>query len=154
MGPLLQDQLTESRRCRADQSRIPANAIDSPISVAAMTGRHVVGDGRVFAVATGAQMRGNPLALGKNLDGTAGKAHLDFGASEVMRNAVKMACDIDMVVDTDTTHAPFGEDIGFGRQVLESRAVELVKELPARGTEPAELPFVVEAPQQLADGRV
>jgi hypothetical protein len=34
-------------------------------------------------------MRGNPLAIGKDLDGTAGKAHLDLGASEVMRNAVK-----------------------------------------------------------------
>ena len=42
MRSLLQDQLTESRRCRADHSRVPADAIDSPVSVAAMTGRHVV----------------------------------------------------------------------------------------------------------------
>src|SRR5262245_24275236 len=99
-------------------------------------------------------MRGNPFAFGKDLDGTAGKAHLDLGASEVMRNAVKMAGDIDMVVNTDTPHAPFGEDIGFGRQVPESWPIELVKELPAGDAEPADLPFLVGAPQQVADGRV
>ena len=65
-----------------------------------------------------------------------------------------MALDIDVVIDTDTAHVPFGEDIRFGRQGLERWPVELFEQLPARDAEPADRPLFVEPPKQLADRRV
>ena len=56
-----------------------------------------------------------------------------------------------MVVDTDTAHAPFGEDIGLGLQGLERRPVELFEQLPARHPEPADRPLLVEPFEQIAD---
>ena len=65
-----------------------------------------------------------------------------------------MALDIDVVVDADTAHAPFGEDIRLGRQGLERRPVELFEQLPARDAEPTDRPLLVEPLEQLADRRV
>src|SRR5262245_53488985 len=45
MRPLLQDQLTERRGCRADEGGVPTNAADGPVGVTTMAGRHVVGGG-------------------------------------------------------------------------------------------------------------
>jgi len=84
-----------------------------------MAGRHVFGDGRVLAVAARTQMHGDPLALGEDLDGTAGEPHLDLRAGEAIRNAIKVPLDIDMVIDADPAQAPFGEDVGLHGQGLE-----------------------------------
>jgi hypothetical protein len=62
--------------------------------------------------------------------------------------------DIDMVVDADTAHAPFGEDVRLGRQWLERRPVELFEQLPTRDAEPTDRPLLVEPLEQLADRRV
>jgi len=78
----------------------------------------VVGGGRVLAVAARSHVHGDPLALDEDLHGAAGEPHLDLAAREAIGNAVEVALDIDVVVDTDTAHAPFGEDIGLGRQGL------------------------------------
>ena len=95
-----------------------------------------------------------PLALGEDLHGTAGETRLDLGAGEAVRNAVEVALDIDVVIDADTTNAPFGEDVGLDRQRLERRPVELFEELPARAADPTDGALLVEPPEQLADGRV
>jgi len=84
-----------------------------------MTGGHVVGRGRVLAVAARSHVHGDPRALDKDLQGA--------------------GLDIDVVtVDTDTAHTPFGEDIGLGRQGLEHRPIEFFEELPAGHPEPAD----------------
>jgi hypothetical protein len=88
---------------------------------------------------------------GEHLDGPAGEANLDLGAGKMVGNAIKMPLDIDMVVDTDTAHAPFGEDIGLEGQGLECRPVELFEQLPARDAEPADWPLLVEPFEQFAD---
>jgi hypothetical protein len=49
-----------------------------------------------------------------------------------------VALDIDVVVDTDTAHAPFGEGIGLGRQGFEPQPIEFFEELPAGHPEPAD----------------
>jgi hypothetical protein len=51
VGSLLQDEIAQRRGCRADQGGIAADAADGPVGVTAMTGWHVVGGGRVLAVA-------------------------------------------------------------------------------------------------------
>src|SRR5438445_2956540 len=87
VGPLLQDQLTERRGCRADQGGVPADAADGPVGVTAMAGWHVVGGGRVLAVAARSHVHGDPLALGEDLHGAAGEPHLDLAAGEAVGNA-------------------------------------------------------------------
>jgi hypothetical protein len=125
VGPLLQDEIAERRGGRADEGGVPADAADGPVGVPAMAGRHVVGGGRVLAVAARSHMHGDPLALDEDLHGAAGEPHLDLAAREAIGNAVEVALDLDVVVDPDAAHAPFGEDVGLGRQRLERRPLEL-----------------------------
>src|SRR5690349_9213559 len=53
-----------------------------------------------------------------------------------------------------TAHAPFGEDIGLGRQGFEPRPIEFFEELPAGHPEPADRSLLVEPPEQLTDRHV
>ena len=55
-----------------------------------MAGRHVIGNGRVLAVAAVAHMRADPLALEEYLDGLGGEPDIDLSAGEAMGNAVVM----------------------------------------------------------------
>ncbi|MET4519046.1 hypothetical protein ABIB81_008400 [Bradyrhizobium sp. I1.7.5] len=57
-------------------------------------------------------MRGNPLALVEDLDGTGGEPHLDLGTREAMRNAVVMLLHLDVVVEADVADTPLGEHVG------------------------------------------
>jgi len=122
--PVLQDELAERCGCWPDEGGVSADAADGPVGVPAMTGRHVIGDRRVLAVATRSQVHSDPLAPGEDLDGAPGEAHLDLGAREAIGNAVEMALDIDVIIDANPAHAPFGEDIRLDRQRLERRPVE------------------------------
>src|SRR5260221_7041815 len=65
---LLQDQLAQRRGRRADPGGIAPDTIDRPVGATPMAGGHVLLHGRMFAVAAGAQMRGDPLALGEDLE--------------------------------------------------------------------------------------
>jgi hypothetical protein len=106
---VLQDELTERRGCWPDEGGIPADTADGPVGVTAMTGRHVIGDRRVLAVAARPRVHGDPLAPGEDLDGTPSETHLDLGAREAVRNAIKVPLDIDVIIDADTANAPFGD---------------------------------------------
>jgi hypothetical protein len=55
-----------------------ANALDGPVGVTPVARRHVIGDGGVPMIAAGAQMRGDPLALEKDLDGARRQPDLDL----------------------------------------------------------------------------
>ena len=135
----------------AAEGGVPADAADGPVGVTAMTGWHVVGGGRVLAIAARPQVHSDPRALGEDLDGPSSQPHLDLGAGEAVGDAIKVRLDLDVVVDADTAHAPFGEDIRLDRQRLESRPVELFEQLPARDAEAADRPLLVEPLEQLAD---
>jgi hypothetical protein len=41
--------------------------------------------------------------------------------------------DLDVVIDADPAHAPFGEDVRLDRQRLECWPVEFLEQLPVRG---------------------
>src|SRR5690606_18893944 len=61
MGPPLQDEIAQGGGCRPHAGGVLADAVDGPVGVAAMTGRHVVRNGGVFVVAARSQMYGDPL---------------------------------------------------------------------------------------------
>src|SRR6266581_6400211 len=65
VGPVLQDELAECCGCWPDEGGVPADTADGPVGVTAMTGRHVIGDRGVLAVAARPQVHGDPLAPGE-----------------------------------------------------------------------------------------
>jgi hypothetical protein len=111
MRPALQDQIAKGSGGRADRSGGAANAFNGPIGVAPVARRHVLGKGSVPMVGAAAPMRRDPLTLEKDLDGLRRQPYLDLMAREAVRDTIKVSVDLDVVVDTDTAHAPFGKAI-------------------------------------------
>ena len=70
-----------------------------------------------------------------------------------MRHAVVVLGDLDMVVEVDPAALPLGVFVGFGRQRLQRRLVELVIQRPPARSPAAHRP-VVEIIEQGADRRV
>jgi len=85
----------------------------------------VIGRGRVLAVGASTHVRGDSLALDEVLHRAGGEPHLDLAPREAVGDAVEAALDLDVVLDPDPAHAPFGEDVGLARQRLERRPSEL-----------------------------
>ena len=151
MRPLLQDKITK-RGCRwSNEGGVSADPGDGPVGVTTMTGRHVVGDGGVLAVAASALMDGDALAFDKNLDGPAGEACFDFSTGEAVGNAVEVLLDLDVIIDADPADAPLSKDARFDRQGVERWSVEFFEQLLAGAAEPAEWPFLIEPLEQRGD---
>jgi hypothetical protein len=113
--PALQDQLAQGGRCRTDHGRLAANALDGPVGIAPVARRHVVGDSGMAVIAAGAQMRGDPLALDKDLDGARRQPDLDLAAGEAIGDAVEVGLDLDVIIDADATQPPLSEGIRLAR---------------------------------------
>ena len=60
-------------------------------------------------------MRGDPVALEKDLDGVRRQPHLDLATGEAVRDAVEVRLDLDVVVDADAAQPPFGIGVGLAR---------------------------------------
>src|SRR6201996_9315476 len=104
-------------------------------------------------IAAGAQMRGDPLALDKDLDGARRQSDLDLAAGEAIRDAVEVSLDQDVVIDADATQPPLGEGIRLAGQALEVRPIELLEQRATGHAKPADRPLFVELAQQIADRR-
>src|SRR5260370_32198849 len=143
MRSALQDQVAQGGGGRTDRSWLAANVFDGPVGIAPVARRHVLGYGGVPMVAAGAQMSGDPLALQKDLDGTRRQPHLDLAAGKAIGDAIEMALELDMVVDADPAHAPFGEGVGLAGQWLEMGPIELLQQGAAGYTHRAERPVLI-----------
>lgn len=112
-----------------------------------MRRRHVGIDGGVPAAQRTADMAGHPLAALKHLDGGRRHPDIDLLSGETERHRVVMAGDLDVVINADRRHFPFGELIPLAGQGAQCRPVELGK-----GTGPTAGQFlewtVIEALQQ------
>ena len=71
-----------------------------------------------------------------------------------MRDAVVMGGNLDVIIDADAKGAPFRELVGFGRQHLQRRTIDLFEQLPARYAEPPDRTLFVEVRHQIGDRRV
>ena len=98
-------------------------------------------------------MRGDPLAAVEDFDGARCDARPNLLAQQLVRHRVIVLVDLDVVIEPDPALLPFGKDIGFGRQRLEGRALQLLEQHAAGG---AEMPrhAIVDLHHQLGDGRV
>ena len=111
--PALQDQLAQGCGGGADRGGFLADALDGPVGIAPMAGRHVIGHSGVPVIAAGAQMCGDALAFEEDLDGARRQPHLDFAPGKAVRHAVEVRLDLDVVVDADPPQPPFGIGVGL-----------------------------------------
>ena len=89
-------------------------------------------------------MRGDPLALEKDLDGARRQPHLNLTTGEAVRHAVEVRLDLDVVIDADPPQPPFGIGIRLGGQGFEVRPVEFLEQGTAGHAEPPDRPLLVE----------
>ena len=75
------------------------------------------------------QMRRHPLAAEEDLDGLLGDASLDLLMHEVVRDAVVMLSDLDVIVEVDPAALPLGILVRFIRQRGERRMIELLEQV-------------------------
>src|SRR6202041_2688363 len=151
MGSAFQDLLAQGRGRRADLAGVFPDALDRPAGVAPVTGRHVLGNGRVLPVSACAQMNGDTLALMENLAAASGQPRLDLGAGEAVGDRIIVGVNVDVIVDADPAHAPFAVFVRLVRQRLERRAIDLLEELAAGDAEPAKALLVIELGHKLAE---
>src|ERR1700739_2040138 len=115
---------------------------------------HMLGKGGVPVVGAAAPVRRDPLPFEKDLDRLRCQPHLDLAAREAVWDTVKVSVDLDVVIDADPPHAPFGKAIGLCGQPLETGPIKLFKQCAAGDAEAADWTFVIELPQQLDDHRI
>src|SRR4051812_11916545 len=76
-------------------------------------------------------MRRHPLAAQENLDGLLGDAGLDLLTHEVVRDAVVMLGDLDVIIEVDPAALPLGILVRLIRQGSECRTIELFEQVAA-----------------------
>lgn len=76
----------------------------------------MIGDRRVLAVAAGAPVSGNSLALVEDLDRIGGDTSLDLLAGKAIGNGIIVPLDLDVIIQPGAPDTPFGKDITFDRQ--------------------------------------
>ena len=85
-----------------------ADALVGPVAIAPVGAGHVLGDsGRPMRAQVSA-MAGEPFAAMKDLDCRGGDARLDLLAEQLVRHAVVMLGDLDVVVEAHTAALPLG----------------------------------------------
>jgi len=151
--PRAQDHIGQDGGVVADRSSLAADAFMRPVAIAPVRTRHVFGDSRRPMRPGAASMTGNALAAMENLDGRGGDPRFDLLTDQLVRHAVEVLGDLDMVIEVDPAALPLGVFVGFGRQGLQRRPVELVIQRPPAGSPAAHRP-VVEIIEQRADRRI
>ncbi|OSR64447.1 hypothetical protein BV328_05779 [Pseudomonas syringae pv. actinidiae] len=91
--------------CPADQP------LWSPFGVLAVALGHVLGLGGVPAFVLRAKVAGHALVGVEALDGLGGESYFELVLHQLVWHRVKVAVDLDVVVDMDAYFFPFGVDV-------------------------------------------
>ena len=86
----------------ADKSR------GTPFRIFLVCRRHMFFEGGVLMGHKASDMAGHALALSQGLHGVGGQAHVELFALQLMRHAVVVIVDFDVVVDVDGGDLPLG----------------------------------------------
>src|ERR1700756_2009072 len=92
----------------ADRLGLMADALVGPVAIAPVGAGHVLGDSGGPMRAQAAAMAGDPFAAMKDLDCRGGDARLDLLAEQLVRHAVIVLGDLDVVVEADAAALPLG----------------------------------------------
>src|ERR1700680_1295107 len=116
MRPRAQDHIGQDGGVVADRGGFAANALMRPVAITPVRTRHVLGDGGRPMRPGAAAMAGDPLSAVEDLDRGRGDPRLDLLADQLVRYAVIMLADLDVVIEADPAALPLGIFIGFVRQ--------------------------------------
>src|SRR5437867_8030218 len=97
-----------------------------------------------------AQMRRHPLATEEDLDGLLGNPRLYLLMHEVVRDAVVMLGDLDMIIKIDPAALPLGILVRLIRQGGQRRSIELFEQFAAT-TSPAAQRSIVQLDKKRVD---
>ena len=81
-----------------------------PLGMRPMGGRHMLGERGVMALQAASGMAGDALAFGQHFDRAARNAQLDHLMDQLVRHAVVIALEFDVVVDIDRGFLPLSDD--------------------------------------------
>ncbi len=154
MRPVGKNALAQQRNIRPHRRGFALNPFNRPVGKAAMRRGHMIGDRRVLAVAAGAPVSGNSLALVEDLDRIGGDTSLDLLAGKAIGNGIIVPLDLDVIIQPGAPDTPFGKDITFDRQRSQSRTIKLLEQLAARGADTAQNALIIEIMEQLANRRI
>ena len=135
MGLLGEDEFDERRRVAPDLAGLPPQALRRPVRVALVARRHVLAHRRVLAVRGRPQVRGDALAVMEQLDRARGDARPQLLSQQLMRHRVVVLLDLHVIVEASPAFLPLRERVGFGRQRLESRTLDLVEQRASAGSQ-------------------
>src|ERR1700722_4754804 len=120
-----------------------ADALVGPVAIAPVGAGHVLGDSSRAMRAQAAAMAGDAFAAMKDLDCRGGDARLNLLAEQLVRFAVVVLGDLDVIVEADPAALPLGVFVRERRQRPERPLVQLLeKRPPARA--PAAHPAVIQ----------
>src|ERR1700751_1066563 len=121
MRPRAQDHVDQHGAVGPDARGFAAYTLVRPVAIAAVRAGHVFGyRGRPMRPQA-APMAGDALAAGEDLDPRRGDPRLDLLADQLVRHAVEMLGDLDVVVETDPAALPLGVFVRERRQLPERR---------------------------------
>src|SRR5690348_18173411 len=106
MWPRAQDDIDQHGGVRADRLGLMADALVRPVAIAPVGTGHVLGDSGRPMRGQAAAMAGDPFAAMKDLDRYSGDTRLDLLADQLVRHAVVMLGDLDVVVEADAAALP------------------------------------------------
>jgi len=95
----------------------------------------MLGEGGVGAPSCQPAVRGDPVGLVEDLHGGCRVAGFDSLAQQLMRDAVVVVVDLDVVVDVDRTGLVLGHLVALDRKRPQGRPVEPLEQLSARRRE-------------------
>src|ERR1700751_3855166 len=109
---------------RADGAGPVDEAARAPLGMLQVRLGHVLRDRRVLADLVTALMHGDASRVEEALDSRGAEARLDLMADEVVRNAVVVTIDLDVVIDADARSLPERVLVRGDRQRLHRRTIE------------------------------
>src|SRR4029079_5059515 len=96
----------------AARSSLAADALMRPVAIAPVRTRHVLGDGGRPVWPGAAAMAGDPRAAMEELARGDGDPRLGLLADQLVRHAVVVLGDLDVVVEVDPAALPLGVFVG------------------------------------------
>ena len=100
-----------------------------------------------------APVRGDALVAAEDLDRVRRVADFDLLAQQLVRDAVEVVLDLDVVVDVNAAPLPLREDVARGGQGSQRRAVELLVQRAAADAQLLHRPVVQLVEQDADRGR-
>src|SRR6267378_3206590 len=153
MRPRPQNHIDQNGDVAADRFGFAADALVRPVAIAPVRTGHVFGDGGRAVRSQAAAVAGDALAAVENLDCCRSDPRLDLLADQLVRHAVVMLGELDVVIEVDATALPLGVLVGKGWQRHERRLVQRFEErTPAHA--PTAHRAVVDLVEQGPDRRV